>query len=58
MKKASPVEMRKALEAADAYKQAGILFVAIPVLDDVDHVLLLEQAAAKLEKIAEMSEQA
>jgi hypothetical protein len=56
MKKAIPVEMRKALEAVNAYKQAGILFVPIPVLDDADHVALIEQASAKLEKIVEMCE--
>lgn len=31
MNRASPVDLRKALEAAKAYADAGILFVPVPV---------------------------
>jgi hypothetical protein len=31
MNRASPVDLRKALEAARAYTDAGILFVPVPV---------------------------
>jgi len=33
MEKCSPVDMRKALEVVEMLKQAGIEFVAIPVLN-------------------------
>jgi hypothetical protein len=35
MNRASPVAMRKALEISNAFAKAGILFVPIPVLDEV-----------------------
>jgi len=57
MNRASPAEIRRALEAASAYSKAGILFVPIPVLDAADHTALIEQAAAKIEKMVEMCEQ-
>ena len=50
MRRASPVEIRNALEAANAYAKAGILFVPVPVLDSDDHANLVEQATEKLDK--------
>lgn len=34
MNKCSPVEMRKNLEVVDQFKQVGIDFVAIPVMNE------------------------
>jgi hypothetical protein len=56
MNKASPVEMRKALEMVNALKMAGILFVPMPVLDHADHADLVEQATTKLNQIEVMCE--
>lgn len=36
IERASPVELRKALELAQQLAQAGILFVPVPVLDQND----------------------
>lgn len=40
MNRASPVDMRKALEIVQALKDAGILFVPIPVLNEAQQVHL------------------
>lgn len=52
MNRASPVELRKALEVANALTKAGIRFVCMPVRDEADHSNLAEQAAERLEQIA------
>lgn len=36
IERASPVELRKALELAQKLAQAGVLFVPVPVLDQQD----------------------
>ncbi|WP_027921550.1 DUF1382 family protein [Pseudomonas sp. URMO17WK12:I12] len=51
MNRASPVQLRKALEAADAMAKAGILFVAIPVLNPQDYFDLLFNLDARLERL-------
>lgn len=38
MERCSPVEMRKSLEVVESFKNAGIRFVAIPVLNDDDYL--------------------
>ena len=56
MQKANPVDMRKALVAADELKNAGILFVPIPVLNKKDGDELCTEAFRRLgvlEKLAE-----
>jgi len=49
IERASPVELRKALELAQQLAQAGILFVPVPVLDSQDQAqmgsLVLSQMA-------------
>ena len=43
IEKASPVEMRKALEAVEGFKKGMLRFVPIPVLNENDHIYLLGQ---------------
>lgn len=57
MQKASPVDMRKALEVVDVYRKAGMLFVAMPVLDAADHESLKLQSQHRLEQIIDEAEQ-
>jgi hypothetical protein len=54
--RASPVELRKALEVANALTKAGIRFVCMPVCDEADHANLAGQAAERLERIATVIE--
>ncbi|SFQ46810.1 Protein of unknown function [Geopseudomonas sagittaria] len=51
MKRASPVELRAALEAATTMARAGILFVPMPALDQADHDALANQMHDRLEKL-------
>lgn len=50
-KKASPVEIRKSLEAASLLARAGIRFVPVPAIDENDHEQLLQKMLDRLEKI-------
>ena len=53
MNRASPVDMRKALEIVQALKDAGILFVPIPVLNEAQQVHLnkiLHDALMEIER--------
>lgn len=52
MKRADPVQMRQALEIVDDLKNAGILFVPVPILDTVDHAVLLATLHTRLERMA------
>ena len=45
MNRASPSDLRKALQAAKAYTDAGILFVPVPVFSD-DEIRQAVQLAA------------
>ena len=53
MNKCSPVEMKKALETVDAFKEAGIRFVPMPVFDDDDHKRTVIEMIGKLSVSAE-----
>lgn len=56
MDRASPVELRKALQVAQQLAQAGILFVPVPVLDDADKAQmgqLLQNQLARFETEAD-----
>jgi hypothetical protein len=46
--KATAVQISKALEAVNAFKQAGIEFIPVPVLDDEDRVKLAEDVFRRL----------
>lgn len=52
--RANSVDMRKALELVDAFKQAGILFVPIPVFNENDLKNLLIEIEKRLEQIEKM----
>lgn len=51
MNRASPVEMRKVLAIVETMKQAGVLFVPMPVLNQEDHEHLLTQMSMRLNQI-------
>jgi len=51
MKRASPADLRKALELAHELVAAGVLFVPMPVTGKSDHAALVEQSAQRLEKM-------
>lgn len=53
IEKASPVEMRKALEIVDQYRKAGIMFVPIPVLSKDEEATYGLIAVQQLQRIAE-----
>ncbi len=56
MNRASPVEIRKALEVANAYAKAGICFVPMPILNDKHNNELVHQADKVLEDMIKMAE--
>lgn len=57
MNRASPVELRKAIEAAQAFVKAGILFVPIPVMDEQDHADLQFKLHARMDKMMSDAEE-
>lgn len=56
MNRASPAQLRKSLEVADALAKAGIRFVCMPVVDEADHANLADQANERIERLAVISE--
>ncbi|MBV4552301.1 DUF1382 family protein [Pseudomonas sp. SWRI102] len=56
MKRASPVQLRQALEVANTLVKHGINFVCIPVIDEADAANLASQAAERLERMALIAE--
>jgi hypothetical protein len=56
MKRASPVQLRQALEVANTLVKHGINFVCVPVIDEADAVNLASQAAQRLERLAYIAE--
>lgn len=53
MMRATPVSMRRALEAVRLYADHGILFVPMPVLNESDQADLIRQVDERLEKMAQ-----
>lgn len=51
MDRASPVELRKALQVAQELAQAGILFVPVPVLNDADKAKMGQTLQDQLNRI-------
>lgn len=56
MNRASPVELRKCLEAARMLAEIGIRFVPIPVENDAEHEALLQVFMQKMESLATKAE--
>ena len=56
MKRASPVELRHAIESATVLVRAGVLFVAMPVLSREDAETLITQSLDRLDKLASQAE--
>lgn len=48
MNRASPVDIRKAMDAANTYKQAGILFVPMPVFSEEEMLAKTREGAERL----------
>ncbi|MCY1306725.1 hypothetical protein D9M71_148500 [compost metagenome] len=57
MNRASPVNLRQAMESATALMRAGVMFVAMPVLDDGDMQQLREESLRRLDRMAEEAEE-
>lgn len=53
MMRASPVAMRRALEAVRTYAEHGVLFVPMPVFNEADKADLIRQVDERLEKMAQ-----
>ena len=56
MERASPVELRKAVDMANALVKVGLSFVPMPVLDDADREALVAQAMARMDTLASIAE--
>jgi len=56
MKRASPVQLRQALEVANTMVRHGIRFVCMPVVDEADGANLASQASERLERMALIAE--
>lgn len=57
MNRASPAELRKALEVANVFVRGGLRFVCVPVMDDADYATLQANASYRLEQIHQQAEQ-
>lgn len=56
LNRASPADLRRAMEAASALMKAGILFVPMPVTSAADQAQLAEQMDQRLEQLAKQAE--
>lgn len=56
MNRASPVDLRRELSAAQVLARTGILFVPIPVLNEDDHAALRADVIKRMEQIIETTE--
>ena len=56
MKRATPAQLRQALEVANVFVRHGIYFVCMPAVDEADRVNLAQQAASRLERLAVIAE--
>jgi hypothetical protein len=56
MKRATPAQLRQAIELANKMVKHGIRFVCIPVVDEADGMNLASQATERLERMAVIAE--
>lgn len=56
MKRATPAQLRQAIELANKMVKHGIRFVCMPVVDEADGMNLASQAAERLERMALIAE--
>ena len=56
MKRATPAQLRQAIELANKMVKLGILFVCVPVVDEADCLNLASQAAERLERLVVIAE--
>ncbi|MNO92156.1 hypothetical protein D3C76_837200 [compost metagenome] len=56
MNRASPVEMRKAMETANTLAKAGLLFVCVPVMNESDYDDLVHLSKQRLGELVEKAE--
>lgn len=56
LERASPVQLRKALELANLFVKMGVNFVPVPVASDEEQAELVAQAMAKLEVMEQQAE--
>lgn len=56
LERASPIQLRKALELANVFVKLGVNFVPVPVSSDEEQRALVEQALAKLARMEQDAE--
>lgn len=52
IERASPIQLRKSLEIANAFVKAGVRFVPMPCTDDAEYSQRMRESIAKLDQIA------
>ena len=56
MNRASPVDLRLALEMAHSLAKAGVVFVPVPVLSNEDKAILVRDAYMRITQIEKETE--
>ena len=56
MKRADPAEMRKIMKVVESMKRSGILFVPIPVMNETDHITLLDTLKGRMDHLVKKAE--
>lgn len=56
LERASPTQLRKALDLANVFVRMGVNFVPVPVSSDAEQVELVEQALEKLKAMEQQAE--
>lgn len=54
--KATPVQMRKALEAVEHFRRAGIRFVPMPVVNETEHAAMVKLMMTRLRELEQRAE--
>jgi hypothetical protein len=58
LERASPADLRKALELANVFVKLGVNFVPVPVANAEEQRALVEQALTKLEELEQSAKRA